>query len=130
MKDFELKPGKYINQKSFYGKATIIETDTGYKLLKSYETFVAVITPNNKIVRLWPGYSATTAKHVNAFLQLYGMPGINKKVWDSIPVETDSDYISVILFDEKVRTITSAVNINKLLNDIERVIKGGKQNEI
>ena len=94
MKEFELKPGKYINQKSFYGKATVIETYTGYKILKSYKTHVIMINPAGEIVRLWHGYSATTSKHVNAFLQLYGLPGINKKAWYSMPIQADGEKIA------------------------------------
>lgn len=61
--------------KSFYGKAKVIETDNGEKVLQSYETFVCRITAAGRFVRMWEGYSATTMRHVNSFLSFYDMSG-------------------------------------------------------
>ena len=83
MKTYELKPNN--RQKSFYGKATVIEHDNGTYILKSYDTFVACIH-NGTFYRLWDGYSATTMKHINAFIDHYGIAGGGKAWWDSLEV--------------------------------------------
>ena len=72
-------------RKSFYNKAVMIERENGEKLLKSYETIEYY--PGGQFVRIWPGYSATTARHVNAFRAACGLPGMNKKEWDALKVE-------------------------------------------
>lgn len=81
MKTYELKPNN--NQKSFYGKATVIEWDNGVIQLKSYDTVVAEVK-DGKFKRLWEGYSATTMKHVNAFIDMLGISGGGKAWWDSL----------------------------------------------
>lgn len=48
------------NRKSFYGKAKVIEKENGY--------------------------SATTMRHVNSFLQFFGVAGGGKSWWDSLEV--------------------------------------------
>lgn len=71
--------------KSFYGKAVIIEKD-GIKYLKSYETIVCGII-DGQLVRFWDSYSATTQKHINEFLYVNNMQGLNKKQWEALPVD-------------------------------------------
>lgn len=44
MKIYDLPVMGYERAKSFYGKAKIIETDNGEKVLQSYNTFVCHIT--------------------------------------------------------------------------------------
>ena len=78
MKIYEL-PAYGDTRKSFYGKAHVVEENGEIKLL-SYATFVAKIS-NGKFVRLWDGYSATTMRHVNAFLKFFDMEGGGKKWW-------------------------------------------------
>lgn len=73
-------------QKSFYGKATTHTTTDGTVILTSYATNVAKIK-NGKLVRLWGGWSATTQRHINAFCETYGLPTINKKQWEAMPIE-------------------------------------------
>lgn len=75
------------NRKSYYGKAYVYETPKGW-LLRSYDTFVALVTRNGKFIRIWGGYSATTMRHVNSFTWMYvpGRPG-GKAWWDSLPVK-------------------------------------------
>ena len=68
-----------ISQKSFYGKACIIETTKGYKLLQSYDTIVFCITKTGKEYRTWNGYSVTTKNHINDFLFSLNKTGYNKK---------------------------------------------------
>ena len=71
------------SQKSFYGKAHVI-TDGNKILLKSYNTIVCMIE-NGEFKRLWSGWSATTAKHVNSFRETYGMKRIDKATWCKLP---------------------------------------------
>ena len=83
MTEFYLSP--VYGAKSFYRKAKVIETADGRKQLKSYDTIVCEITAGGEFVKLWNGYSVTTARHINAFRALYGLPPINKPVWDKMP---------------------------------------------
>ena len=69
-------------RKSFYGKAKVV-TYKGVKTLYSYNTPVAKIGKNGKFTRLWAGYSATTMRHVNSFLDAYGVEGGGKAWWDN-----------------------------------------------
>ena len=72
-------------RKSFYGKASVIEADDGI-YLRSYSTLVCKIV-NEKFVRLWDGYSATTMRHINSFLYKFNIEGGGKAWWDKQPVE-------------------------------------------
>ena len=78
----ELTPGGDDRAKSSYGKAKVIEKD-GETLLQSYDTIVCKIDKNGEFVRMWDGYSATTIRHVNSFLQLVGIAGGGKAWWDA-----------------------------------------------
>ena len=72
--------------KSFYNKAHVIERDDGSKELISYSTKVARIDANNKVYRLWDGYSMTTQRHINSFLNLFGHSELaGKAVWSNVP---------------------------------------------
>lgn len=86
MKKYELLPGQYDRVKSFYRKAVVIEKDNGETVLQSYDTEVCKIDSNGEFIRLWSGYSLTTMRHINAFLELFGIPGGGKKWWDSLEV--------------------------------------------
>lgn len=85
MKMYELQPND--SRKSFYGKARVIEKDNGEKVLQSYNTEVCKVTSGGQFVRLWSGYSATTMRHVNSFLDLVGIAGGGKTWWDAQTVE-------------------------------------------
>ena len=85
MKTFELSPDR--TRKSFYGKARVTEREDGAAVLRSYDTDVAWIDARGIFHRAWSGYSATTMRHVNAFLSLYGIDGGGKAWWDAQPVE-------------------------------------------
>ena len=77
------------NQKSFYGKAIQTETANTY-YLKSYNTIVCSIDKETgEFSRHWGGYSATTAKHINAFRTMHGFDTINKNEWVSLPTKED-----------------------------------------
>lgn len=73
-------------RKSFYGKAQAVRLDDGAVLCRSYNTIVARLE-NGRFIRTWDGYSATTMRHINAFLRAFGIPGGGKAWWDSLPVE-------------------------------------------
>lgn len=53
-------------QKSFYGKAKVLELVNGMKVLKSYDTLI-LIQDGNRFMRLWDDWSATTGKHIYSF---------------------------------------------------------------
>lgn len=74
------------NRKSFYGKAKVIITPGGVKRLLSYDTVVCEIDNAGNFRRLWSGYSATTMRHINAFIDLYGIPGGGAAWWRSLEV--------------------------------------------
>lgn len=84
MKEFDLKP-MYDRAKSFYGKAIVIEKDNGDIELRSYNTIVARIR-NGIFERLWGGYSATTMRHINSFIDTYGINGGGKAWWVALEV--------------------------------------------
>lgn len=86
MKIYDL-PVMCGREKSFYGKAKVIEEENGDRVLQSYNTRVCKITASGEFVRMWGGYSATTIRHVNNFLQLFNISGGGKSWWDSQPVE-------------------------------------------
>ena len=91
MKIYELTPGGYDRAKSFYGKAKVIEKD-GETLLQSYDTTVCKIDKSGEFVRMWSGYSATTMRHINAFIEMFGISGGGKAWWDALPVEEKPHY--------------------------------------
>lgn len=95
MKIYDLPVMGHERAKSFYGKAKIIETDNGEKVLQSYNTFVCRITAAGRFVRMWGGYSATTMRHVNSFLSFYGMNGGGESWWDMQPVEMEKPHYSM-----------------------------------
>ena len=86
---FELAPGSHDSAKSFYGKAKIVEKG-GETVLQSYDTTVCKLDKNGDFVRLWGGYSCTTMRHINAFIEMLGIPGGGKKWWIALPVERKS----------------------------------------
>lgn len=94
MKQFELKPDG--RQKSFYGKAVVTEYSKDLAILTSYKTEVAAIK-NGEFIRLWNGWSATTQKHVNAFLDLYGIAGGGKEHWINTPVTRRNLIVDIII---------------------------------
>lgn len=85
MRIYELTPTGYDRAKSFYGKAKVIEMD-GETLLQSYDTTVCKIDKSGEFVRLWGGYSVTTMRHINSFIEMFGIPGGGKKWWDALPI--------------------------------------------
>ena len=87
MNKFEL-PTMSDRAKSFYKKAIVIEKDNGDVELQSYNIIVCRLTSgeNGMLEKLWDGYSATTMRHINAFLEYYGHDGSGKAWWDKLYV--------------------------------------------
>lgn len=83
MRIYELRPGSRDRANSFYGKAKVIEND-GETLLQSYNTIVCKIDKSGGFVRMWDVYSATTMRHINAFVEVFKISGGGKKWWDSL----------------------------------------------
>ena len=82
VREFKINP--VDGQKSFYGKAVVREWLWGEKELFSYDKLVCEIDSNGNFRRIWNGYSATTMKHINAFIDYYGIEGGGKKWWMSL----------------------------------------------
>ena len=78
---------KATGQGSYYGKAKVVEDESGEIFLRSYDTLVCYINKDGELKRLWDGYSSTTMKHVNDFLKLFELDGGGKKWWMSLEVE-------------------------------------------
>ena len=85
MKTFDLHP--IDGRKSFYSKAKVTERDDGSAVLKSYDTDVCSVDADGTFHRHWSGESATTMRHVNAFLSCYGIFGGGVAWWRKQPVE-------------------------------------------
>ena len=75
---FELIPTD--NRKSFYGKAKIIECKEG-RYLQSYDTKVCFLSYGGTFKRLWDGYSATTMRHINSFMDYVRWNKFGGKAW-------------------------------------------------
>ena len=79
----------YLNpvdgRKSFYQKAVVLE-EGNRLILRSYNTDVAEFDrTTGRIKRLWSGYSATTMRHINAFVRYCGLACVGgKKWWESL----------------------------------------------
>ena len=67
-------------RKSFYGKAKVVECEEG-RYLQSYDTLVCFIGYGGTFHKLWDGYSATTMRHVNSFMDFIGCPSLGGKSW-------------------------------------------------
>ena len=83
IKAFDLMPND--NRKSFYGKAKVYQKGENWFVLKSYDTEVCSIR-EGKFYRHWAGYSATTMRHVNAFIDTFGLTGGGKSWWNAQPI--------------------------------------------
>lgn len=82
-KDIKNRTG-YMLPNSNY-RASVRPTENGL-ILTSYYTDVLELE-NGKIFRLWDGYSKTTAKHINIFLESIGRGRVNKKELFEIPLK-------------------------------------------
>ena len=68
MEIYELNATK---QKSYYGKALVLENKNTIKL-QSYNTIVAVFNKKTNVLKINGWYSMTTSKHINDFLRVLG----------------------------------------------------------
>ena len=82
-KVYELLP--VDGRKSFNNRCKVIETGNRMYLM-SYSTLVCYWDINtSSFVRLWWGYSATTMRHINAFMRHIGFHKLGgKKWWESL----------------------------------------------
>ena len=86
MKTFYLKPTD--NRKSFNNKCHVNEYEsdgTKYSDLISYGTRVAYFNHNEQFISVQGWFSATTARHINSFLNFYGFDSMTKKEMESKP---------------------------------------------
>ena len=79
LKVYEPKPAD--SHKSFYGKCDLYENELGEKALRSYRTIVMTRDADGELHRHWPGWSATTARHIAA------ASGIATKEYRAMKVE-------------------------------------------
>ena len=82
IKNFDL-PVVNGRGKSFYGKAMVTEFDNGDIELTSYNTIVCRIH-KGKVQTLGNGYSATTMRNINSFLDFYGIEDGGKTWWNNL----------------------------------------------
>lgn len=61
-------------------KATFYKDDRGGLVLRSYTTDVLRLY-RGRVYKLWQGYSATTARHIDEFMNMNGYRGICKHDW-------------------------------------------------
>ena len=73
----ELKP-QFGNAKSFYRRAYVEKTHTGYRLT-SYDSEVAEISDGRVLLGCDWDYSRTTLRHVKEFLKQHGYKAENKE---------------------------------------------------
>ena len=75
----------YDARKSFYKKAHV-KTTGNIKTLYSYKTPILDFDMRyNEITKIyWNGYSATTMRHINEFLQQNNYNKLNKKTWEDM----------------------------------------------
>lgn len=84
-------------QASYYGKAKVRE-ENGFLILRSYDTDVLRIdVEKHTFSRLWNGWSATTAKHVNDFLKQNGFNVLSKKEWLALPCVNNEPVYNVYM---------------------------------
>lgn len=69
------------SHKSFYGKARVVIFDNGCAALISYSTVVLFRDNKGKLHRTWDGWSATTGRHIRAWV------GLNKAEYCALPYE-------------------------------------------
>ena len=89
MLKYYLMPCERQNQKSFCFMAVVEVKHDGTKVLYSYLTKIAKITPGGLLVRLCDHdkkcSSKTTMRHIVAFCVNNGLPAITKKAWNAMP---------------------------------------------
>ena len=69
----ELEP-YFEGRKSYYKKAHVITLENGARLLRSYNTIVALITSDGRFIKD-DNYSATTGRHQHEFYNQFALIG-------------------------------------------------------
>lgn len=115
-------------QKSYYEKAKVI-VDDYFITLRSYDTnVIAIEKSTNKLVRLWNGWSKTTANHINDFLKLYGFNTMSKKEWLNMPCVNNENvysiYISTGFYTHKSNILLTETEAEK---EIERITENNNR---
>lgn len=102
-----LEPTKRQHQKSFWQRAKVIIVGN-FTLLKSYDTIVCGVKRKEDggrtFYRFWDGYSVTTMKHIDAFMEYVKWQNTNsrgKAWWTSSEVYDYSVVCNGILYAEK-----------------------------
>lgn len=74
----------YCDRKSFYNKC-FVELYDGIYTLYSYNTPICSYNPqNDAFKRLYYGYTVTTMRHINAFMDYIGIRAGGKAFWDNL----------------------------------------------
>lgn len=97
MKVFDLVP--IDGRKSFYGKAkvTLYHDSNRYCIYECYSYNTLVCSYNSdtrQFTRNWYGYSATSMRHINAFMRYLGFDLGGKSWWTSLPVNSPVKLVS------------------------------------
>ena len=82
-KDIKNRAGYMLPDSNY--RASVRPTENGLILTSYYKDVLEL--ENGKIFRLWSGYSTTTAKHINLFLESIGRRRVNKKELFEIPLK-------------------------------------------
>ena len=81
-----LEPEQKKNQESFYHKAIVEVDGFGVETLISYDTKILTYDPHEaEITKHWDDWSATTGRHIYAFMQRFGVE-MRKRNYESLPV--------------------------------------------
>lgn len=91
-----LNPSQYERRKSFYNKAKLFVCGNTV-VLRSYDTFVCALY-RGRFYRLWDDYSATTMRHINSFIDEYGLTGGGKSWWMNLPICSDKVRKNILQF--------------------------------
>lgn len=76
-----LLPGKYRCN-------AFVQNSNGVHTLYSYNTpVIQYDEKSEKLTRLWSGHSQTTMRHINSFLESFGLPKRDKAWWDKLAVK-------------------------------------------
>lgn len=109
-------------QKNYYGKAKT-RNENNATILTSYKTDVLKLE-NGKIVRLWSGWSKTTANHINDFLLQNGFTTLTKKEWLALPCENEKDCYRVAMSNGFFTHYgTALLTDDEIDNEIDRIEK-------
>ena len=91
----------HCDKASFHGKAKIIETAGAFYLL-SYQTIVCKVDKATRdFVRFWDGESATTTRHINAFLQDMKINGGGLSWWRKQDIKPEDAFVQDVMYAKR-----------------------------